>query len=254
MSRRRTSSRDITKNGTDADDRLIGGRGNDKLYGGAGDDQLAGGSGNDELHGGSGNDYLVGGSGDDILYGGEGADTIKAGTGNDTAYFTVGENNGTGDNYDGGTGNDTLIISVGAAQLTDPNIVSDLRLLLDFISNNSDSSASNGPSLQLQHLNLTVSNWESIQLVDEQGNPIELPTENNAPTDISLSSSNVDENTSTSSFLKLYRCISPVARYEINLLARQRAGEMNDHPSLSVCVAKWIHCTAYLLPSHCLLL
>ena len=59
----------VVKQGTPADEILLGEAGNDKLYGDAGDDTLDGGGGNDTLNGGSGNDtYLFGvGSGQDTI-------------------------------------------------------------------------------------------------------------------------------------------------------------------------------------------
>ena len=71
--------------GTDSDDRLIGGahdnvyrglKGNDVLDGGLGDDDLDGGTGNDELIGGKGNDYLIPGNGTNTIDGGPGRDLL----------------------------------------------------------------------------------------------------------------------------------------------------------------------------------
>ena len=49
----------LTANGGDGDDVLIGGAGNDTLTGGAGDDILIGGPGQDVLDGGPGNNILI---------------------------------------------------------------------------------------------------------------------------------------------------------------------------------------------------
>ena len=49
----------LTADGGDGDDVLIGGAGNDTLLGGAGDDVLIGGPGNDILDGGPGNNIIL---------------------------------------------------------------------------------------------------------------------------------------------------------------------------------------------------
>jgi Bacterial Ig domain/Cadherin-like domain/RTX calcium-binding nonapeptide repeat (4 copies) len=106
-----------TLNGGDGSDLLFGGNGNDTLNGGAGNDLLEGGSGNDKLNGGSGNDILDGGSGNDTLDGGSGSDIVLAGSGNDTLNYTVSENKGSFDYYDGGSGFDTLQLTLTSAEL-----------------------------------------------------------------------------------------------------------------------------------------
>ena len=52
----------LTADGGDGDDVLIGGRGNDTLLGGAGDDVLIGGGGQDVLDGGPGNNVVIPGA------------------------------------------------------------------------------------------------------------------------------------------------------------------------------------------------
>ena len=87
---------DITCQGTDGDDRLIGtanpntirglkgadfvqGRaGGDTLYGDPGGDAVYGGNGQDKVYGGLGNDYVNGGSAEDYINAGAGNDTIAA--------------------------------------------------------------------------------------------------------------------------------------------------------------------------------
>lgn len=78
--------------GTDENDRLIGGAHDNVYRGFAGDDVLDGGLGDDDLDGGSGNDELIGGKGDDHLIPGSGTNTIDGGPGNDeTQYeFSIG--------------------------------------------------------------------------------------------------------------------------------------------------------------------
>ena len=78
--------------GTEGNDRLIGGA-HEKTYRGLeGDDVLDGGLGDDSLNGGPGNDELIGGKGNDsyALYATDltGSDTILDKSGNDTIRFT----------------------------------------------------------------------------------------------------------------------------------------------------------------------
>jgi len=49
----------LTANGGDGDDVLIGSAGNDEIHGGAGDDVLIGGPGQDVLDGGTGNNVVI---------------------------------------------------------------------------------------------------------------------------------------------------------------------------------------------------
>lgn len=63
--------------GSDGDDRLLGGKGDDDLRGGAGDDLLYARDGDDVLDGGAGDDTLDGVTGDDVLTGGAGADLFR---------------------------------------------------------------------------------------------------------------------------------------------------------------------------------
>ena len=82
--------------GTQEDDRLIGGAhdnvyrglgGDDVLDGGLGDDFLEGGPDDDQLIGGKGDDQLIGGKGHDRLIPGSGTDAIDGGSDRDTAEY-----------------------------------------------------------------------------------------------------------------------------------------------------------------------
>ncbi|WP_392530731.1 hypothetical protein [Nostoc sp. C117] len=95
-----------TKNGTSANDTIVGWAsggdansdsgndilngfaGNDSLAGGTENDSLSGGDGNDTLDGGTGNDTLIGGAGTDIFKGSQGNDSIDGGDGVDTADYS----------------------------------------------------------------------------------------------------------------------------------------------------------------------
>src|SRR3954465_6144060 len=145
----------VTQNGTQYDDKMVGGSGVDILNGGAGNDSINGGSGNDILNGGSGLDTVLGGQGADVLIykayeneyvlGGTWSATsltVSGGTkyfGTDqtaaqttTGAFTapVVRNSSTFpgfDSYDGGNGSagdvDTVQVWLTAQQLADPAIM-----------------------------------------------------------------------------------------------------------------------------------
>jgi len=103
--------------GGDGNDLLSGGNGSDTLDGGDGNDLLSGGNGTDTLDGGDGNDLLDGGNGSDTLDGGAGSDILLAGNGSDTLNYTLSENTGEFDYYDGGKGFDTLQLTLTSAEL-----------------------------------------------------------------------------------------------------------------------------------------
>ena len=111
----------VTRVGSAADQKILGGSFGDTLSGLAGDDTLSGGAGNDLLGGGTGNDNLSGQDGGDKMWGGEGEDTIEGGNGWDSAWGGAGNDVMSGgwgsdrlygqDNADkiwGGAGNDTI--------------------------------------------------------------------------------------------------------------------------------------------------
>lgn len=93
----------LTTNGTDANDRLVGGQLDDFIHGGAGDDYIVGGDGFDNLHGNMGNDTLHGGRGDDWVVGGKDNDLLYGAEGNDIVYGNMGD-----DTCVGGEGNDLI--------------------------------------------------------------------------------------------------------------------------------------------------
>lgn len=99
-----TPPKPLFLDGTDGDDRLVGGVADDTLQGGGGNDTLIGGGGDNLLYAGSGNNHLIGGEGHDTLIGGTDNDTLEGGWGDDILVA------GGGDNLlMGGAGDDTLI-------------------------------------------------------------------------------------------------------------------------------------------------
>ena len=111
------TTQDDTLTGTDGTDVLLGGNGDDTLDGGDGNDLLLAGNGDDTLDGGDGSDLLSGGNGDDTLDGGDGSDLLLGDRGDDTLNYTLSENTGETDYYDGGSGVDTLQLTLTSAEL-----------------------------------------------------------------------------------------------------------------------------------------
>jgi hypothetical protein len=94
-----------TLNGAGGDDSLFGSDGDNCLSGGNGDDWVAGGAGNDTVNGNAGGDSLYGGTGNDNINAGSGRSlVIKAGDGNDT----INSKNGKAETVDCGKGSDTV--------------------------------------------------------------------------------------------------------------------------------------------------
>ncbi len=90
----------------------------------------------DVITGSSVANVLKGGAGKDTITGGGGTDTINGGAGDDLSIFVVGTDGGTSsapDLQDGDAGIDTFRVMLTSAQLRDPAILADLRLLRDEI-------------------------------------------------------------------------------------------------------------------------
>ena len=137
-------------------DVLFGRKGNDRLDGGAGRDLLFGGNDDDVLEGGDGNDLLLGGKGDDWLDGGAGSDIVLAGKGDDTVNYTLSENIGAKDSYDGGKGFDTLQLTLTSAEAkaAESEIEAFKAFLLD-----------GGKVFHFESFGLTVRNFEDLVVV-----------------------------------------------------------------------------------------
>ncbi len=99
--------------GLSGNDNLFGSERNDLIHGNRGNDYIEGGNGNDEIHAGKDDDIILGGEGDDELYGNYGNDIIMAGNGNDFANGNQGDDilKGGNDNdiLHGGKGDDTVM-------------------------------------------------------------------------------------------------------------------------------------------------
>jgi hypothetical protein len=169
---------------------IVGSRGDDDLRGTAGRDVILGRDGADVLDGGAGNDILIGdgvhwswnhcywgkpsGSHDDYLDGGAGSDLVLAGRGNDVANYTLSENRGTHDVYDGGNGFDTLQLTLTHAEWQLASVQKDLAAFEAFLARRANPHSDSGKTFQFQSFDLDVRNFEAleIQLVGGNAAPV----------------------------------------------------------------------------------
>ena len=154
---------DDTIDGGYGNDRIYGGRGDDAIYGGDGNDRISGGRGNDHIDGGAGNDKVIGGSGDDEVDGGSGSDRVYAGRGDDRGYYSVTENQGSEDYYNGGRGNDVLYLQMTQAEFD--AAWADFDAYDAFLARHGHGWGHHGHSFKFESFDLKVKNWESYKVV-----------------------------------------------------------------------------------------
>jgi len=173
-------------NGGDGDDLVRGGHGSDTIDGGDGDDFVKAGKGEDAIEGNSGDDVIDGGHGDDVLDGGSGSDTLNGDKGDDVLTYTLGENIGATDYYDGGKGTDTLVIKVTAEEYA--LYEDELNDLADWVAENADAKHSSSKQFNDASANspahpvfetsfgLNVRHMEdvTVEVVDEDEPPVEV--------------------------------------------------------------------------------
>jgi len=151
--------------GTDGKDIIVGGKGDDQIDGRGGNDLLLGGKGDDLIFGGAGNDFVFGGKGDDQLDGGAGSDFVKAGKGDDLANFTLSENFGAHNAYDGGKGFDTLQLTLTHAEFQLASVQQDIAAFKAFIAHKANSHGDSGKTFQFTSFDLDVRNFEDLKIV-----------------------------------------------------------------------------------------
>jgi VCBS repeat-containing protein len=166
---------DDTLVGSERNELILGRKGDDAIDGGAGNDILLGGRGDDQLLGGTGNDILIGdagswrhchwwtpkGQGDDYLDGGAGCDIVLGGRGNDIANYTLSENRGARDLYDGGKGFDTLQLSLTHAEAQLASVQADIARFEAFLQSPCHSDAR---SFHFASFDLTVRGFEDLEI------------------------------------------------------------------------------------------
>ncbi|MFC1602759.1 hypothetical protein ACFL3U_04265 [Pseudomonadota bacterium] len=174
-------------NGGQGDDLVRGGHGDDTIGGGGGDDFVKAGKGEDAIEGNSGDDVIDGGHGDDILDGGSGSDTLNGDKGDDVLTYTLGENVGATDYYDGGKGMDTLVIKLTAEEYA--LYEDELNDLADWIAEEANAKSSSSKQFNDASANspvhpvyetsfgLNVRHMEdvTVEVIDEEEPPAEEP-------------------------------------------------------------------------------
>ncbi len=175
--------------GRNGNDQISGNGGNDVLKGGKGDDIFSGGAGNDILYGNSGKDILLGGAGNDILYGddkshshfsfwwlckppgyadyldgGAGNDKVYGAGGNDFASYTMAENLGAHDIYDGGKGADTLQLKLTYGEFALASVQKDIAHYQAFLTSHANPLKDNGQTFQFTSFDLDASDFETLKI------------------------------------------------------------------------------------------
>ena len=202
--------RDVTKT-NNAYDYLDGGAGSDTITGGDADENISGGNDDDILSGNYGDDIISGGQGMDVITGGDGADTITGGDGSDTLtgglgqdIFVYSSRYDYGDvitDFTAGSGGDLLDFRplfnelgysgadpFGEGWLQLEQSGADLKVNLDR-NGGGDSYSTTMATLK----NVLASDF-TTQNALPAGPLTPIPPSNHAPTDITLSSSTIEEN------------------------------------------------------------
>ena len=138
------------------------------------------------------NDKIDGTSRNDVLDGGAGSDEVKAGSGNDTLIYTMAQNVGARDRYDGGSDTDTLRLNFTTAEWASAAVKADVARYVAFLA-----SAASGEEGEHEHegaegssdwfafkaFGLQVRNVETLQIYVNNvlTDPTVVPTVNHAP-------------------------------------------------------------------------
>jgi VCBS repeat-containing protein len=140
---------------------IVGGRGDDILQGTAGRDVLLG----DGVHWGwSRCWWQPGRGGNDTLDGGAGSDVVLAGRGNDVANYTLAENRGASDYYDGGKGVDTLRLTLTHAELQLASVQQDIAAFEAFLDRRANPHGEHGKVFHFRSFELDVRNFEALEI------------------------------------------------------------------------------------------
>ena len=170
-------------NGRDGGTPIVGDSDDNLLAGTSGGDYIRGLGGDDTLTGDAGGDWLRGGGGNDTVDGGSGSDVVDGGKGDDLLVFTLSENVGETNRYDGGKGADTLRLNLTLAEFQ--AVRAELVELQAFIAENADPSRSTGQGFGNQSANsanqpvfetsfgLTVRNFEALEIFVDGSGPVD---------------------------------------------------------------------------------
>ena len=146
-------------------DNIQAGNGNDFITVGSGNDTITVGNGNDTILAGAGNDVIKAGNGNDFINSGGGSDQVFAGNGNDTFVYNMFKSAGATDFFDGGKGTDTLQLELTHAEFASAAVQADLAAFSAFLAQNVDSHSDKGPTFQFHAFDLSVANFETLNVV-----------------------------------------------------------------------------------------
>jgi VCBS repeat-containing protein len=146
-------------------DNITVGNGSNTIVAGGGADTIHAGNGGNSISAGAGNDVITTGSGRDTIDGGAGNDRVSAGGGNDLVIYNMSENVGATDVYDGGRGTDTLRLELTHAQYVSAAVQADLAAYNAFLAQHANSHTVNGPTFHFTAFDLSVSNFENVNIV-----------------------------------------------------------------------------------------
>jgi hypothetical protein len=171
----------------------FGTRGDDVLTGTDHRDFIIGLSGDDTISGGGGKDWIYGGKGEDLLDGGADGDKVFAGDGNDVATYVLAENvsantcgKETHDFYDGGKGFDVLQLILTSEEIKSQAVQDDIDAFRAFLVEHGSACGSDGSSFEFKSFDLTVSNFEDLQVVGGNTPPHAEPDSYSTPEDTPL--------------------------------------------------------------------
>ena len=145
-------------------------RGDDLIDGLDGDDRITDVWGDNTINGGGGDDRILASQGEDVIDGGSGSDRIWARHGDDVVTYTLSENFGESDYYDGGHGTDTLRLVLTAEEAQDPTIQATIDAITAFVAGADPKSSGQPPttftfSIGGVDAELTLRNFEQVEVV-----------------------------------------------------------------------------------------
>ena len=152
----------IVGNGNDT---VTVGNGVNSITVGNGADTIVAGNGGNTITAGSGNDVIRTGNGNDHIDAGGGNDQVFAGGGNDVVILNMAANPGAHATADGGLGTDTLQLELTHAQFNSAAVQADLAAYNAFLAAHADPTTFNGPAFHFTAFDLTVSNFETVNVV-----------------------------------------------------------------------------------------
>ncbi len=161
----------------------------------ANDDTLSGADGDDIIYGLASNDYIYGGNGNDIIEGGVGNDALAGDSGNDIYIFNKGDGQDIIVDYDTTSGNtDTIRFGVGINP-TDITLTKDQENLYLSLNGTTDKITVLGWFYDTGYRveKIEFANNTTWQILDN-ANGLKMVSENQAPTNLILSNSNIAEN------------------------------------------------------------